>query len=183
MLFQQLLKLEQRPIDSCFKSLSFSAHISLFFREGGIQLFFTYPPSLFLHESNPTSFPLQVKFYRSPSTVEDSSGMEMLVVIGKQQPGSTHGGGYGVYVLLENAYRLNSNQEGQSGERRRDDQLGRERMTAVELGGRDPRLKYYKNIIAWINFWVFICNCIPSSWTTVLSYRGNDSEHDLGDRV
>lgn len=118
MLFQQLLKLEQRQIDSCFKSLSFSAHISLFFGEGGIHLFFTYPPSLSLHESNPISFPLRVKFYRSPAAVEDGSSIETLLVIGKEQPGSTHGRGHGVYVLLENACRFNSSQEGRSGERR-----------------------------------------------------------------
>lgn len=182
MLFQQLLKLEQRPIDSCFKSLWFSAHISLFFREGGIHLFFTYPPSLPFHESNPISFPLRVKFYRSPSAVEDGSGIETLLVIGKQQPGSTHGRGHGVYILLENAYRLNSNQEGQSRERR-GDHLDREWSIAVESGRRDPQLKYYKMIIAWINFQVFICNCIPSSWTTDLAYGGEDRKRYFGDGV
>lgn len=163
MLFQQLLKLEQRPIDSCFKSLSFSAHISLFFGEGA-SIFFSPIHHLFPFRSQIPSLPLYKSgFTDPPSAVEDGGGTETLLAIGKGQAGSVRGRGHGVYIWLRNAYRSNSNREGQSGERRRGGRLGRERLTAAESGGRDPQLIYCKTIRAWINLRVFICNCVPSS--------------------
>lgn len=127
MLFQQLLKLEQRPIDSCFKSLSFSAHISLYFGEGGIHLLRGSPPSLSLQESNASSFSLRVMFYRSPSM------LETLLVAGKGQPGSTPGREHSVHVSLGNALSLDSDQEGQSRDRKGEETASMEKeLIAME---------------------------------------------------
>lgn len=136
MLFQQLLKLEQRPIDSCFKSPSFSTHISLYFREGGIHLFCTSPPSLSLQESNASSFSLRAMFYRSSST------LETLLVAGKGQPGSTPGREHSVRVLLGNALSLDSDQEGQSGDRKEEEMAWKRRIDCCGMRRREPQLKY-----------------------------------------
>lgn len=89
-------------------------------------------PSLSLYESS---------FIDPPLRWKTAAALETLLVTGKEQPGSTPGRGHGGYVVLGSAYRLNSNQEGQSGERRRGGRFDRERLTTVESGGRDPQLK------------------------------------------
>lgn len=72
--------------------------------------------------------------------MKGGSGTEMPVVIGEEQPGSTHGKGDGACIFARKCIcRLNSKQEGQNGEKRQPTQQGM--IDCSGIGKERPAIK------------------------------------------